>query len=431
MLYRRHLSLLALLAACTPDPEPSNPDTDVPPPGEMVASDLARDMSPDVDEATLRSLTASNRAMAFDLYGELSAEDGNLFLSPHSISVALAMTWAGAVGTTADEMAEVLHFDLPPDTLHAAFNALDLALAERSTLPAGSSGDAPTLDIVNATFGQLGYPFETPFLDVLALDYGAAMYLMDFGADPDGSRTAINDWVEQSTHDRIQDLLPPGSVTGDTRLVLANAIYFKGSWALPFAASQTSDDAFTLLDGGAATVPTLHGTVEGTYAEGDGWAMMEMPYTGHELVMTVLVPDEGRFAEIEAGLDAAFFDEAVDALETYDITLSLPKFSFRTPIDLVPAFMALGMQAPFDGSEADFSGMSATGDLYIGGIFHQGFVDVNEEGTEAAAATAVVMNDTAAGNTTELVVDRPFLFAIRDRPTGAVLFLGRVLDPRD
>lgn len=425
-------SLLLALAACNPGAGGDGPVAgEMPePPGERVASAKARETSPAASESDVAALTAGNRAFGMEMYHQLAKPGENLFLSPHSISVALAMTYAGAEGETETEMADALGFTLPEATTHAAFNALDLALDSRADVPADEDGDGFSLSIVNQAFGQTGYPFEAPYLDVLATQYGAAVYLLDFAADPDGSRVAINDWVEEATHDRIVDLLPDGSISELTRLVLANAIYFKASWSVPFDPAATADADFHLLDGTAVSVPTMNGNLETSCASGAGWTAATLPYVGNALDMVLLVPDAGSFDTVEASLDGAALDAALGALEGCQLDVSMPKITFKTQASLVPPLQALGMEAAFDPNRADFSGMSTTSDLYVAGVYHQAFVAIDEKGTEAAAATAVVMNDESAPLPVTLDVDRPFLFAIRDRPTGAVLFLGRVVDPR-
>lgn len=414
----RTLSLLALALAACGGQTPAAP-------GEEARSSLDRDLDPDVSAAQVASLTESNRRFAFDLYQEIRAASDNVFISPHSISIALAMTYAGAEGNTEAEMAEALHFDLPEPTLHQAFNRLDLDLDARSEV-AVENGDPPVLEVVNATWGQTGYPFEAPYLDLLAVNYGAAMNLLDFGADPEGSRTQINDWVEQVTRDRIQDLLPAGSITSATRLVLTNAVYFKGSWVTPFEPANTREEPFETLSGGTVSPPTMHGSLRVPYADLDGFALAELPFGGEEIALQLLVPDEGRFEEIEASLDQESYDAAVAAMSQHDVTLAVPKFTIKEPLDLVPPLKALGMVDAF--GPADFDGISEGGGLAITDVVHQGFLDVNEEGAEAAAATAVVLGESAAPVAT-LTVDRPFLVTIVDRPTGALLFLGRVADP--
>ena len=404
----------------------------IPPPGEAVDSDLARDTDPDVDTATLLAHTASMRAFALDLLHQADGGD-NLFLSPYSISVALAMTYAGTNGATESQLGSAMHFDLPEAELHPAFNALDLTLAGRAAeVPepdTGEPGDAFELSLVNQLFGQTGYPFESPFLDTLALNYGAGMRLLDFQADPETSRSLINDWVEAVTQERIEDLLPPGSISDLTRLVLVNAIYFKASWWAPFEASATTDQPFSLLSGGTVTVPTMHGELETRFGSGDGFAVVDLPYVGEQLTMTLLVPDAGRFTELRDGLRVETLDAALADLTVHQVTLAVPKFSFRTELDVVPPLQALGVIDAFDPLLADLSGMSTASELYVSGVYHQAFVAVDEAGTEAAAATAVVVGDESEPPHAELIVERPFLFLIRDRPTGALLFLGQVVDP--
>lgn len=423
--------LLPLLLACNPKPDPDDTGVDnIPdPPGELVGSSLDRITDPDVDEATLLAHTASMRGFAFDLLHE-AAGDENFFSSPLSISVALAMTYAGAEGATESQMASALHFDLPEPDLHAAFNALDLELEGRADEVDAEEGGVPfRLSIVNQLFGQTGFPFLDPFLDTLALNYGAGLRLLDFAADPDGNRVLINDWVMEATEDRIVDLLPEGSITDLTRLVLVNAIYFKASWSVPFEASDTTDDSFTTLAGSVVTVPTMHGTVETLYGSGEGYAVVDLPFVGEQLALTLLVPDAGRFVEVRDALDEVGWDAALDGMATYNVALAAPRFGFSSQLDVVPPLQALGMTDAFEMGLADLTGMNTESELYIGGIYHQAFIAVDEVGAEAAAATAVVVNDESAPEPAALTVDRPFLFAIRDRPTGTVLFLGQVVDP--
>ncbi|HEX5058436.1 MAG TPA: serpin family protein, partial [Kofleriaceae bacterium] len=260
---------LALLAACGDSP------TDIP----EIKSDVARDLQPNVSAGDFATLVDGNTEFATDLYAQVHGQSGNLFMSPHSISIALAMTWAGANTNTAAQMADTLHFTLPPDQLHAAFNKLDLELASRAAN--AMSGTIPfKLKTANAIFGQEGKTFLDPFLDALARNYGAGMRVLDFLSDPEGSRATINHWVEDQTNDRIKDLLPMGSVTPDTRLVLSNAIYFSAAWDEPFKAEETADRAFKLGDGTTISVPTLHQVHERGYGEGDGYKAAELPYDG-------------------------------------------------------------------------------------------------------------------------------------------------------
>lgn len=411
---------LVLLLGCNPDG--GGPKSEAP--GELYASELARETAPSTDNVL--AVAAGNRAFALDLYGELAEGGENLFYSPWSITSALAMTWAGAEGDTEAAMASTLHFDLPEADVHEALNALDLELGARLPAEDGTLVIRP----VNQLFAQIGYDFVPAYLDTIALNYGAGVRGVDFGGDPEGTRTLVNEWVADQTEGHIDELVPEGSFDENTKLVLINAVYFLASWDMPFAEANTADRSFTLLDGETISTPTMYGSeLSVRYGAGDGWQMVELPYSGNDLACTLLVPDEGRFEEVEAGFDAAFFDAAVDGMLGAAADVTMPKFELRSKLDLEPALVALGMGVAFSG-EADFSGMSTTSALAIGSVRHEGWVSVNEAGTEAAAATMVEMEDTSAPEVIPMVIDRPFLMVLRDRPTGEVLFVGRIMDPR-
>lgn len=413
----RSLALLLVISACS-----DSTSIDIP----EVRSDLDRELAPNVTPTQLETLVSGNRAFAADLYGAVRSEPGNLFMSPHSISTALAMTYAGARSTTATQMAEALHFTLPEAELHAAFNKLDLELASR-----GEAADSDTipfqLTAANALFGQTGMELLTPFLDTLARNYGAGLRVLDFVADHEGARETINEWVEDRTNDKIEDLLPQGSITPNTRLVLANAIYFSAAWAEPFEASKTADRPFTLASGETIDVPSLHQSALNRYGAGPDYRAGELAYDGGQLSMVVVVPDD--LAAFEDTLDGQRLAEIVAGLSGSLLEITLPKFEFAAPLGLVPALMSLGMIDAFSPA-ADFSGIDGTRSLAISDVLHKGFISIDENGTEAAAATAVIIGETSVPTPATLVVDRPFLFMIVDRPTGAILFLGRVVDPR-
>ncbi|TNF22564.1 MAG: serpin family protein [Deltaproteobacteria bacterium] len=418
---------LLLVAACDDGAAVTDP-----PPTEttptFVASSLERDTSPDVPAADLAAVVAGNNAFALDLYGALAAEDGNLIASPHSASVALAMTYAGAAGNTATEMASTLHFDLPAAQLHPAFDALDLALASRGEGAQGADGEPFRLKVVNAAWGQTGYTFLPGFLDTLAVSYGAGVRLLDFFTAPDPSRLTINAWVSEQTEKRIPNLLPAGTITSDTKLVLTNAVYFNAAWALPFDPDHTADAAFVCADGETVTVPTMTQTESFRYAAGDGWSAIELAYDGGEVAMDIILPDD--LASFESGLDATEVDGILGQLVSSYVELHMPRFEYRLPTNLVPTLQSLGMSDAFVPLAADFSGMNGRQDLYIGAVIHEAFVKVDEKGTEAAAATAVVMNDFGLpGEPVVMRLDRPFVYFIRDVQTGAILFVGRVSDP--
>jgi serpin B len=401
------------------------------PPGQSAQSKKPRATSPDVAAPDLEDLVRGNSEFAFDLYQHLRQEkgDGNLFYSPFSISLALAMTYAGARGETERQMTDTLHFRLPQERLHPALNGLDLELASRGEGGAGKDGEGFRLNIVNATWGQEGYEFLPGFLDTLAENYGAGLRLLDFADDPEAARRAINDWVSEQTEGRIEDLLPQGVIDALTRLVLTNAIYFNAAWATPFESGSTADGAFHLLDGSEVTVPMMHQTESFGYAEGEGYQAVELPYDGQELSMVILLPEAGEFEPFERSLDAGRVNGILEDLAHRQVALSMPKFEFESEFGLAKTLVAMGMSDAFTGA-ADFSGMTGTRELFISDVVHKAFVTVDEAGTEAAAATAVVMKLLAvAEEPVEVAVDHPFIFLIRDIETGTILFVGRVTDP--
>jgi len=394
---------------------------------QVLKGNIERDEFPEVSPEDLAELALGNTAFALDLYRAVEGDHENLLVSPYSISVALAMTYAGARGDTEAQMASALHFTLPQERLHPAFNALDLALESRSEAPPEEEGDRFQLNVANAIWGEKTWPFLTSFLDVLSENYGAGLRILDFMKAPEWCRTTINTWVSDETQGRIQDLLPPDSITEDTRLVLTNALYFKASWFHPFDEEATRPGAFTLRDGREITVPTMRTTGPFRIAKEDGYEAAELMYLGEQLSMVILMPDAARFDEFEAQLDPAVLASILASLQGGWVDLSMPKFGCRTSLSLRETLMALGMTDAF-GPMANFSGIDGLGLLYISKVLHKTFIGVDETGTEAAAATAVIMPP--IGLPPEIHVNRPFLYLIRDIPTGTILFLGRVLDPR-
>jgi len=375
------------------------------------------------------SLVEGNSAFAFELYQALKGKEGNLFYSPYSISLALAMTYAGASGETAEQMADTLHFILEQDRLHPAFNWLAAELAKRGEGAEGKDGEGFRLNIVNAIWGQKGYSFLATFLDVLAENYGAGLRILDFIAETEKSRLTINDWVSNQTEGRIEDLIPPGAIDALTRLVLTNAIYFNAAWEHPFNGNITADGPFYLLDGGQVTVPMMKQTESFGYTRGGGYQAVELPYDGDELSMVILLPEAGKFAAFEEGLQAQQVDAIINDLQDTRVTLTMPQFEFDSEFRLNDTLAEMGMPIAFSGA-ADFSGMTGNRELFISDVIHKAFVAVDEAGTEAAAATAVIMRMSAVPEPpVEFTIDRPFIFLIRDIDTGAVLFVGRVLNP--
>ena len=417
------LVAVLLLTSCAPPPAKA---------GEFVRSDAERVSLPDVSDVDLEKLVGGNNAFAYDLYQAWREQEGNLFYSPYSISVALAMTYAGARGETETQMAETLHFLLSRDDLHPALNALDQELDRRAAAAGSEEDEAFRLSIANSIWGQAGYDFLPTFLDILAKNYGAGLRLTDFAKDPDKSRVIINDWISDQTEARIEDLIPEGEITPLTRLVLANAIYFKASWLHQFDESRTRDRAFYLLNGEQVSVPmmSLSEPPRLLYARGNGYQAVELPYVGNQVAMAIIMPDAGEFEEFEAGLDAAQMEEILAGMDYETLALRLPKFSFESSFSMAKTLAAMGMPDAVSIADADFSGMDGTHDLYIQSVFHKAFVAVDEAGTEAAAATAVVMSlKGAMPSGIDLAIDHPFIFLIRDSVTGSVLFVGRVLNP--
>ena len=397
---------------------------------DFIQSALKRLQAPIVSPHDQEALVAGNTAFALDLYRQLREEGGNLFYSPYSISLALAMTYAGARGQTETEMAQVMRFTLPQELLHPAFNALDQELAGRKMNPEEGMGSGFQLNIANSLWGQKDYAFRQEYLDFLAANYGAGMRLVDFSRDFESARLKINDWVSEQTEQKIRDLIPQGALNTRTRLVLANAIYFNAAWARTFDVERTAEQPFTLLDGGEVAVPLMNQTERFRYASGTGWQAVELPYEGHQMSMVVILPERERFAEFEDGLDSRQLNAILDQMSFARVNVYLPKFKTESAFALSKALQAMGMQEAFSMS-ADFSGMTGKDDLFISEVVHKAFVDVDEEGNEAAAATAVVMELKAMPAMEEPVmmrVDHPFIFLIRDA-TGTVLFMGRVLDP--
>jgi serpin B len=401
-----------------------------PAPGSSVAeSDKPRNMSPAASPEDLSELADGNVAFAFDLYRTLRGEDGNLFFSPYSISTALAMTYAGAAGNTASQMAASLHFALPADRLHPAVNAYALDLEARADQV--EEGTPFELSIANSLWGQEGFPFLGTFLDLLAENYGAGMRLVDYQDDPEGARQAINDWVSDETRDKIKDLIPQGAIDAMTRLVLANAIYFKAGWLDPFEETATGPEPFHLLDGSTVEIPMMHQSESFGYVLGDGFGVIELPYRNGNTSMLILLPDAGQFEAVEGQLSAEMLTDLLGRMTYGQVNLGLPKFTYESEFNLNQALMELGMTEAFDSDRADFSGMDGARDLYISDVLHKAFVSVDEQGTEAAAATAVIMELTSApmGEPIPFTVDRPFIYLIRDQQSGTVLFLGRVMNP--
>jgi serpin B len=402
-------------------------------PAQVAASQLSRVENPNVPAPDLGQLVDGNTAFAINLYQAARTSEGNLIYSPFSISLAFAMIYGGAAGETARQMAEVMQYRLAPAQFHPAFNALDLDLARRPSQTANvDEEDRFQLSIANSTWAQKDYAFLPTYLDLLALNYGAGLRLVDFRNAPEAARKQINDWVSEQTNKRIQDLLPKGSVEPRTALVLANAIYFKAHWQSEFNPGFTGSGPFTLLDGSTVDVPMMqkHPEESYAYAEGDGWQAISLPYKGALADMVILLPAQGSFKDFETSLSVEKYQAVVSALQSQTVILSVPKFKFEAELSLKEALVGMGMQDAFTENFADFSGMDGTHLLYLSDAFHKAFIAVDEKGTEAAAATAAVAVPASMAVGKDMQINRPFLFFIRDVPSGTILFMGRVVDPR-
>lgn len=389
-----------------------------------VAKSRLRASTPELEDE-IAKLVAGNNRFALDLYGKLRSRDGNLFFSPYSISTALAMTYAGAGGTTAEQIRQTLALEGDVRQVADAYQALSQMLTSEA-----ASGIQ--LSVANRLWGQQGYGFLPDFLRLTREDFGAPLAELDF-AQTDQARAAINDWVAAATQGKIGELIPPGALDAMTRLVLTNAIYFKGGWTEPFEKKHTREAPFFAAPDRQVKTPMMHRQDRFGYRQQDGLQTLELPYGNDELSMLVLLPEkQDGLAELEAALTADKLAEWTTRLGRPEVSVFLPKFKVEAEFNLNETLSALGMPAAFSNA-ADFSGMSSHEGLKIAAVLHKAYVDVNEEGTEAAAATGVIMMPTAMPQPQRIPVfraDHPFLFLIRDNRTGEILFIGRVTEPK-
>ena len=424
-MHRWLLGMLALvtLSGCGPAGQGAGTDRDI----ALAAADVPR-ITTSPQDAT--DAGAAVNAFGLDLYRRVAAQDpaANAVLSPASIALALAMARAGARGQTATEMDAVLH-GFGTDE-HAAWPAaLDEALTARTGTFTDRNGEPAdvTLRIANAPFADRSMPLEPAYLDALGARFGAGLRLVDFKSAPEAARALVNGWVADQTEQRIPELLQPGTVDDQTRLALVNAIYLKAAWQFPFEEGSTSPGPFTTLAGTSVNVPLMRDMDEFGYASGNGWKAVELPYVGGKLAMLVIVPQD--LAAFEATLDEPALAAITGALQARTVNLALPRFAARSQLSLGDLLAALGMPTAFT-DHADFSGITTEEQLLISAVVHQADIDVDEQGTEASAATAVMMRPASLPlDVVDLTVDRPFLFALRDLETGAVVFLGRIADP--
>ncbi len=418
------VSLLALLAVtllilptqlsgCSSDHNSAKPAPDI----------RAARQIPAAQAAQVEQLVQGNTAFALDLYARLKDEPGNLFFSPYSISTAMGMIWAGARGETEAEIAQVFHFPYGQDALHETFGEL------QGSLDKGIGYELYRLDIANRLWGQTGYPWKAPFLEITRVDYGAELVEADIEQSPESARQAVNTWVSEQTAGKIPELIEPGLITPLTRLILANAIYFKGTWVHRFDAAQTRTQPFRVSSTQSVDVPMMSQIEEFGFLWRDGVSVLELPYTGQDIAMLVLLPDAlDGLPALEAALTPERLAAWTSGLVTTKVAVSLPRFTFRWNKSLKDPLIAMGMPSVFSEGAADLTGMTDTARLFLQFLVHEAFVAVDEEGTEAAAATAGGAGEVSMPPS--FTADHPFLFLIRDRVTGSVLFIGRVADPR-
>ena len=414
------IAAVVLLTGCASATRSTGDQPATKPPATVTAA-TPRAM-PSVTRADAAAFAADNARFAGRLLAQLARTHSTLALSPFSISEALSMTYAGARGSTAEQIATALDFGLPLPRLAPAFNAQSQSLAKADTPGA-------TLEIANALFGQSGQSFRQPFLTILARDYGAAMHTVDF-ANPDAV-AQINAWVSDHTAGNIPHLLTPGDVDPLTRLVLADAVYLDAKWLSPFQSQNTHPEVFHAPTG-AIRVPTMHQDGTFAYLSGDGYQALELPYQGGRLALDILLPSQGQLQPLLARLAASGPLRLLGGLAPQYVSVALPKFQLRTQFDLTGPLASMGMPLAFQPGRADLSGIAgAPGYLYVQHVIHEAYIYVDEAGTKAAAATGVVVGTTAIEMPPKIhfIVDRPFVFVLRDKRTGAILFTGVISHP--
>lgn len=401
---------------------------------DQAKSSLSRNTSPNVPDSDVQTLTSGERDFALRLYAQLKDQPANanqnVFFSPHSVHTALGMLYAGAQGATEAAMKTGLSYALPQAQLHPAFDALDLALESRTTdSPNGQGADGKgfRLAVTNSLWAQRGAPFESPYLDTLALDYGAGVNLLDFQADPQGATDTINEWVAAKTENRIEKLL--ATLSSDTKMVLVNAVYFNAAWQNQFVKAVTAAGTFHAPTGDIS-VSMMHNLVKVNAAQTADYDAIALPYEGGKVEFVAVAPKAGTFSTFESGFDRAKFDGVIAGFSTQKVQVTLPRFTVAPDtFSLDSELVALGMSSMY-GQSADFRGITSMSGFGVNAVVHKAFIKVDEDGTEAAAATEVA-GGSAIVDALRMTFDRPFLFAIRDVPTGDILFMGRVVAPAE
>jgi serpin B len=412
----------------TPDPVPNSDCAAGQGPGCVVASARQRVEPAAVSAADVALAVQGNTAFALDLYRDVGRDPGNLFFSPLSVSESLAMTSAGAHGVTAQQIATALHFALPQDRLHPAFDAIARAITEPADPGQGADGGPFELTLASSIWTQEGFPLEPSFLDTLTRNYDAETYVVDFVHDFEGARSAINEWMSQGSGEWVTGLLPPGSIPPSTRLVLGNAVHFSAAWKTPFDPIESQFLPFKRDDGSIAVVPTMTGIQNLSYGEAPDYTALALPYDAGQLEMLLFLPQNRSLDAFVASLTPERLTAIAGAFGKRTVAVTLPTFKIESSLALGGALGRLGMPLAFTDA-ADFSGISGRPGLSIHDLVHQTFVDVDEAGTQAAAASATGFTTTGAYLPAEIHFDHPYLFLVRDGGTGAIVFMGRVEDP--
>jgi serpin B len=399
---------------------------------QIAQSTLARDTNPQVNDADLTAVVAGTTDFALKVFPLLDPSgSSNSVFSPYSITQAFALLAPGARGTTLSGIEQALSFPLPQDRLNTTLNKLDLLIMSEATGSIDAYGkQLPILRNANAIWGQTGFTILPTYLDTIAFNYGAGMHLVDFSNATEAARGTINTWVEEQTNNRIQDLIPAGGVDSYTRIVLTNAVWFKANWALQFSVESTTNQSFFNQNGTSSSVPFMRQIIGVSYAQTDSSQAIDIPYAGDKFSMLVIMPDLGTFDAFMSSLTPTVLADITNHLAAQEVNLSLPKFSFTKDARMGSLLRSLGMTDAFDLAIADFSGIDGNRDLYISGVFHKAFISVDEHGTEAAAATAIAGSGSSGVEPPlplTFTVDHPYIFLIRERQTGLILFMGKVL----
>ncbi len=425
------LAVFFLLSSCFPDSSIPEPTTNLPvEENEMLTGKVAYNPNPQYTPEEAASLAGANNQFAFDLYQQLKSGQGNLLYSPYSLFQALTMVYAGARGDTASQIRDVLHYPISDEELHRVSNALNLALSSKAN--ASNQGDqAFTLQIANALWAMQNGHIEESYLDLLSENYSAGMRTVDFAQSQEAA-DLINLWAQENTNNKIKEIANPDMFNVNTRLALTNAVYFKGAWRFPFEEVNTHKQAFTLLDGDQVDVDMMRiSTEEFRALKNDQIQMVELGYANSSMVMDLIAPVGGNWEAFSQTLTSGLLDDYLEQLSTNRVDLSLPKFKIETPeMDLINPMQDLGMIDLF-GMGADLSGMTGDKSLLISTLVQKAFIDVNEAGTEAAAVTIAVAQEKGMISPEPITItfDSPFLFLIRDRETGAILFIGQLMQP--